>query len=361
MISFYPGPSKIYPSVADWAAEAVRSGVVSMNHRSPEFMAVTKSAIRGIHEKLALPADYHVALVSSATECWEIVAQSLTEQWSGHITNGAFGEKWYDYTARLGVNSWQFKGNDSALWPHRATTYPETDTLCLIQNETSNGTQVPMICLAQYRADFDGIIAVDAVSSMAGIVLEWSLADVWFASVQKCFGLPAGLAVLIYSPRALARAEAIGDRKYYNSLLFLHENFSKFQTPYTPNGLGIYLLSQIMQHVPPIADVDKITKKRAAKWYAFFETEQTQLPFKPLINGHSASETTIRSDTVIALTGAEDDIATVKKRAKSAGIILGNGYGDWKDTTFRIANFPAIADGEVETLKAFFREYEQGG
>lgn len=335
MISFYPGPSKVYPQVADWAAEAVRSGIVSMNHRSPEFMAMTESAIRGLHKKLALPADYHVALVSSATECWEIVAQSLTERHSFHPYRGAFGKKWMDYARRI-------KPAMEAQTP---------DVVCVVQNETANGTQIDMNVLAHYRQAYpDAVLAVDAVSSMAGIMLDWSLADVWFASVQKCFGLPAGLAVLIYSPRALTRAEAIGDRNYYNSLLFLHENFSKFQTPYTPNSLGIYLLSRVLEQVPPIMDVDRITRKRAADWYAFFEHDLAGSPFSLLVD-----DATQRSDTVIAVTGSEADIAALKAAAKQAGLLLGNGYGDWKNNTFRIANFPAISEDEIDTLKEFLR------
>ncbi|MBO0931693.1 aminotransferase class V-fold PLP-dependent enzyme [Fibrella aquatilis] len=343
MTTFYPGPSKIYPAVAEWAAEACSSGVVSMNHRSPEFMAVTESAMRGLHEKLALPPDYHVALVSSATECWEIVAQSLTARHSVHPYEGAFGQKWMEYAYRI----------KPVVGAH------QPDVLCVVQNETSNGTQVSMAALAQYRRAYpDALVAVDAVSSMAGIVLDWALGDVWFASVQKCFGLPAGLAVVIYSPRALARAEVIGERNHYNSLLFLHDNFSQFQTPYTPNGLGIYLLAQVLKKVPPLAHVDATTKKRAADWYAFFDHEQPHLPFKPLIPAHNTPQTATRSDTVIALTGDEAAIALVKKKAKAAGLLLGNGYGDWKNTTFRIANFPAISDEEIGQLKQFFRQYK---
>lgn len=335
MITFYPGPSKIYPQVADYAAEACRSGIVSMNHRSPEFMAITEGAIRGVKAKMNVPDDYHVALVSSATECWEIVAQSLTRQTSLHPYSGAFGKKWMEYAHRL-----------------KPMHQPdEADVLCIVQNETSNGTQVRMPVLAQFRREFpDALIAVDAVSSMAGIVLDWSLADVWFASVQKCFGLPAGLAVFIYSPRALARAEEIGENDHYNSLLFLHENFAKFQTPYTPNGLGIYLLNRVLEQVPPIADVDALTKKRAADWYAFFEQKMTDSPFHLLV-----SDPLQRSDTVIAVEGTETAISTLKKEAKQAGILLGSGYGDWKNTTFRIANFPAISDEEIDTLKAFLQ------
>jgi phosphoserine aminotransferase len=353
MTTFYPGPSKLYPAVAEWASEACRSGIVSMNHRSAVFMAVTEGAIRGVKEKLNVPADYHVAFVSSATECWEVVAQSLTVQWSGHLCHGAFAEKWYEYTARLGTFAWRYDGLDPALLPNHIATYPETDVLCLTHNETSNGTQLPMDWLRQLRAGFDGIIAVDAVSSMGGVVLEWPLADVWFASVQKCFGLPAGLAVLIYSPRALARAEAIGERKHYNSLLFLHDNFQKYQTPYTPNGLGIYLLNKVMQHVPEIAEIDQRTRQRAAEWYAFFEQRTQQgSPLRLL------AEAPLRSDTVIAVSSEPDRIKRVKAEAQQAGYVLGNGYGHWKDTTFRIANFPAITDEEVASLKEFLKYNE---
>ncbi|WP_420147290.1 aminotransferase class V-fold PLP-dependent enzyme [Spirosoma sp.] len=342
MITFYPGPSKVYPQVADYAADAIRQGVVSLNHRSAGFMEIVKETIQLLHEKLDIPADYHIALVSSATECWEIVAQSLTAEASLHPHSGAFGKKWAEYAYRI----------------KPPMNLSEADVLCIVQNETSNGTQVSMPTLAQFRRDFSGLIAVDAVSSMAGIAFDWSLADVWFASVQKCFGLPAGLAVLIYSPAALKKAEQIGENAHYNSLLFIHENFSKFQTPYTPNGLGIYLLMRVLQQVPPIRAVNATTKKRAAEWYAFFENE--------LAGSHGAeprfkllnSEAGIRSDTVIAVQGPEAAIKAIKTAAQQVGITLGNGYGDWKNTTFRIANFPAITDEEIETLKQFLLSYQ---
>ncbi|GAB2588841.1 aminotransferase class V-fold PLP-dependent enzyme [Spirosoma areae] len=334
MITFYPGPSKVYPQVAEYAAEAVREGIVSLNHRSTGFTEVVKEVIELLQEKLDIPPNYHIALVSSATECWEIVAQSLTDQASLHPHSGAFGKKWAEYAYRI----------------NPPASLNEADVLCIVQNETSNGTQVSMETLAGFRRDFSSIIAVDAVSSMAGIRLDWTLADVWFASVQKCFGLPAGLAVLIYSPAALKRAEEIGENAHYNSLLFIHENFSKFQTPYTPNGLGIYLLMRVLQQVPPIAVVNAITKKRAADWYAFFEQEMVSTPFNCLIN-----DPAIRSDTVIAVEGSESAIKAIKTAAQQAGITLGNGYGDWKNTAFRIANFPAITDEEIGTLMQFLR------
>lgn len=337
MITFYPGPSKVYPQVADYAQEAVRSGVVSLNHRSAGFMEIVKETVRLLHEKLAIPADYHIAFVSSATECWEIVAQSLTATTSLHPYGGAFGKKWMEYAHRI-----------------KPVFVPgEADVLCVVQNETSNGTQVRMDTLARFRREFSALIAVDAVSSLGGLVFDWSLADVWFASVQKCLGLPAGLAVLVYSPNALKQAEIINDRQYYNSLLFIHENIASYQTPFTPNGLGIYLLMRVLQQVSPIWEVDTLIRKRAADWYTFIEDETK---WQLLIENPEQ-----RSDTVIAVQGSQEAIRAVKADAQKAGITLGNGYGDWKSNTFRIANFPAIEGWEIEKLKDFLRNYEPPG
>ena len=333
MITFYPGPSKVYPQVADYAQEAIRSGVVSLNHRSAGFMDIVQETLRLLHEKLAIPAEYHIAFVSSATECWEIVAQSLTVTTSLHPYGGAFGKKWMEYAHRI----------KPMILPG------EADVLCVVQNETSNGTQVRMDTLAQFRREFSGLIAVDAVSSLGGLVFDWSLADVWFASVQKCLGLPAGLAVLIYSPDALKQAEIINDRQYYNSLLFVHENIAKYQTQCTPNGLGIYLLMRVLQQVLPISEIDALVRSRAADWYELIEKETA---WELLITNPE-----LRSDTVIAVQGSEEAIRAVKTDAQNAGITLGNGYGDWKSNTFRIANFPAIEEWEIEKLKRFFRGY----
>lgn len=367
MITFYPGPSKVYPQVAQYAAEAIAQGIVSLNHRSPAFMAIVEEAMRLLREKLAIPADYHIAFTSSATECWEIIAQSLTAARSVHLIDGAFSKKWFEYTKKLkGSNCLALQTPNTLIADVKSAfissgiyNSEQHDVLCVTQNETSNGTQVPMEMMATFRREFSGLIAVDAVSSMAGIRLDWSLADVWFASVQKCFGLPAGLAVLIYSPNALKQADAIGERAHYNSLLFMHENFAQFQTPYTPNGLGIYLLMRVLQQVQPIAEIDTQTRQRATAWYRFLDEALSNSPFRVLHQSATTEKGAVRSDTVIAVEGPEPAIKAIKDAANQEGITLGNGYGAWKKNTFRIANFPAIEQWEIDQLKAFIRSFCQ--
>lgn len=345
MITFYPGPSKVYPQVEQYIHDAFASGLISQNHRSERFMQLLEQTIADLKTKLDIPAGYEVYLVSSATECWEIIAQSLLIDSSLHIYNGAFGEKWMEYTHRISLRTSDAAfGLNETLLMDRSAVFSRNELICVTHNETSNGTKVPEDFLLDIRKKVDNLIAVDATSSMAGVVLPWEHADIWYASVQKCFGLPAGLAVMVVSPQAVERAIQVGERKHYNSLLFIRDNFLKFQTPFTPNILGIYLLGKVMQQVPPIEEVDRQTRHRAHDWYAFL-----------LENGYElvAENTAVRSDTVIAVRENPQRVKELKNAAKAAGITLGNGYGKEKDTSFRIANFPAITDAEITTLKAF--------
>ncbi len=348
-VSFYPGPSRVYPGVKRYLQDACTEGVVSINHRSEEFVNLCRQTVNLLKARLAIPEHYTIYFVSSATECWEIIAQSLIKTECVHLYNGAFGKKWFDYTGRLKAGARAFPFDlQSHLKPK---TYNSGEVICLTQNETSNGTQVSnKIIQAIQSKNPEHLLAVDATSSMAGAELNFASADIWFASVQKCFGLPAGLALLICSPRALQRAEQIGSRSHYNSLLFLHEMMQKYQTTHTPNVLDIYLLMRVLESVKPIGKVGKTIKGRYKKWEAFFDAKSHRLNFL-------AREKTIRSHTVLAIQTTPEAVSDIKKAAYEAGFLLGNGYGEWKETTFRIANFPAIQRTEIARLMDFLYTY----
>ena len=205
---------------------------------------------------------------SSATECWEIIVQSIVETGSLHVFNGSFGEKWFDYTSRLNSNTQKIPFFPEETIPKRKIDSKSNfDTICITQNETSNGTQVSNEELAEIRKHHpEKMIAVDATSSMAGVYLDFSLADIWYASVQKCFGLPAGLALLICSKKAVNKAQEINERSHYNSLCFMLDKIVDAQTPFTPNVMGIYLLNQTLKRRKNIKKIDQRISDRFSQW-----------------------------------------------------------------------------------------------
>jgi phosphoserine aminotransferase len=345
MISFYPGPSQVHTKIPSYVKDAQRLGVLSMNHRSAACMDLVKRTSTELKKKLRIPKSYTVLFLSSATECWEVIAQSLIKQTSTHIFNGAFGEKWFTYTKALTPHAESLRFDPEQELP--IAVY-KGDVICITQNETSNGTQVSNKILREVRKKNPAkLIAVDATSSMGGQALDFSIGDVWFASVQKCFGLPAGLAVLICSPRAIVRAQQLNERLHYNSLVHQLQFAEKFQTTHTPNVLGIYLLYRVLQNSPSIITIHKRLKQQANEWYNMLGTKT----IKPLI-----ANVAVRSDTVIAVTGTQSQIKSAKSRALKAGFLLGEGYGKLMSVTFRIANFPAIKPADNKRLLNFLRK-----
>jgi phosphoserine aminotransferase len=350
MISFYPGPSRVHDEIPSWIKEAHKKGILSMNHRSPEFMDLYKKTIKLLKKKLRVPDNYAVYFTSSATECWEMIAQSLITSKSLHLHNGAFGEKWYDYTRKLepGAVSIPFEIDQ----PLKASelVFSEGEVICITQNETSNGTQVAADVIDTIKKNnADHLVAVDATSSMGGVNLKFETADIWFASVQKCFGLPAGLGIMICSPDAIKKMEAVGEASHYNSLTLVHSMAEKWQTSCTPNVVGIYLLKCALKKMDRIDVTEKKLSKRLKKWNAFFSKSKN---LRLLVTNPA-----IQSKTVLAVKGNQKLIETVKAAAKKKGLLLGEGYGKIKTETFRIANFPALKGKEIAKLMEFLKAY----
>jgi phosphoserine aminotransferase len=352
MISFYPGPSRVHDEIPQYVKDAYDDGILSINHRSEEFMKMSEKTIHLLIAKLDIPEDYTVFYTTSATECWEIIAQSVITKSSFHLYNGAFGRKWFEYTRRLrpGAKSFVFDHNES-INVKKLRFGKEEGVICVTQNETSNGTQVTNAIIRSIKERYpDQLIAVDATSSMAGIYLDFTAADIWFASVQKCFGLPAGLGLLICSSAAMKRVKKIGEKNHYNSITFMSEMMEKWQTPFTPNVLNIYLLKRVMETTRAIREMHTKIEERYRLWSEFLSDRQS---LKHLISNED-----VRSFTVIPVQAEEALVTDIKSRAKKNDLLLGEGYGDLKGSTFRIANFPAIKKHEIKTLKKFLSDYE---
>jgi phosphoserine aminotransferase len=157
------------------------------------------------------------------------------------------------------------------------------------------------------------------------------------------------MGVMICSPKAIQKAKEIGENNHYNSLVFMLEKMLEYQTSFTPNVLVIYLLMRTLEQVPSIQKTDARLQKQFDEYEALFLSGKN---IEWLIRNPE-----VRSKTVLALQAAPQQVKGIKTAAQKSGILLGNGYGKWKENTFRIANFPAIAPKEIEMLKKFFVPY----
>ena len=190
-------------------------------------------------------------------------------------------------------------------------------------------------------------MAVDIVSSVPYVDLDYSLIDCAFFSVQKGFGMPAGLGVLIVNEACIARSEALKAGNVnigsYHSFPSLKKYAAKHQTPETPNVLGIYLLGRVCEDMLETG-MDSIRigmDKKAEMLYSAFERHPDLKPF--------VGDPDIRSKTVIV---GENPPPELKEFLRSKGFFIGSGYGDYRDRHIRIANFPQHREEDVARLVA---------
>lgn len=326
---------------------AFRDGIPSLSHRSKEFELIFDAASTGLRELLGIPGNFSIVYTSSATEIWERSLQNLVAESSLHFVNGAFSKRYFEIAHQLmkkpakievaeglGFDSPDFKG--------------DPELIALTHNETSTGVSIPLSFVHSFRERHPkALIVVDAVSSLPYPAFDFSKIDSLFFSVQKGFGLPAGLGVWIVNDKCIAKSEALLSSGMsigtYHALPSLISFAKKRQTPETPNVLGLYLLSKVVADFlqKGIHSIRKETEYRAALLYNWLDSAENARPF--------VTEKKFRSNTVVVM-DCPNTIDRIVPALNAKGLFPGDGYGKAKATQLRFANFPAHSKEQYELL-----------
>ncbi len=346
--NFAPGPSQLYFTVEGYMRSAFREGIPSLAHRSKEFESIFRSATEGLKELLSIPAGFHVFFAASATEIWERAIQNLVQEKSFHLVNGAFSKRFYEIAKQLGKLVDKIEVPFGESFEQDVVIPQDVEMIGITHNETSTGVSLSLDFINSFRkANPNSLIVVDAVSSLPYPAFDYSKIDSLFFSVQKGFGLPAGLGVWIVNERCLAKAEKIlASGKTigtYHSLPFYLQNAKKNQTPETPNVLSIYLLAKVVEDFQRrgVNTLRKETEYKAAILYQAIESHRTLSSF--VKNKNAQSKTVLVADC-----GEHTGVLT--NELKKLGIHPGEGYGEFKKSQLRFANFPAHSKEQFELL-----------
>jgi phosphoserine aminotransferase len=347
---FTPGPAELFPTVAAHLQTAMDEQIGSISHRSQRFRDIYKFTDEQLRTLLNIPATHGIYFTGSASEVWERVLLNCVEHECFHTVNGSFSRKFYDYALALGKFAHRLEKPFGEGFDYAEIEVPEyAELVCLTHNETSAGVQMRPADMHKLKRKYPKkLFCVDMVSSAPHPDLDFGIIDSAFFSVQKGFGLPAGLGIWIANERCLEKAERL--QQYdsmtigaHHSLPTLHKHYQTFETPATPNVLLIYLLGKIAEDFNHIG-IDTIrrqTDEKARMLYKFLDSTPGFAPF--------VTEERHRSQTVI-VTKTERPSAEAIAVGKAAGMVIGSGYGKFKDTQLRIANFPAVSVEQVGKL-----------
>jgi len=353
--SFIPGPSQIYFTTEDHIRKGFRENVPSISHRSKEFEKIFQSTTESLRALLSIPSNYHIFFIGSATEVWERASQNLVYETSFHFVNGAFSLRFFETAKQLGKQAAAQqveagKGFTNSQVPQGV------ELIATIANETSTGVTTSNNFVADVRKQNpNALIITDAVSALPYQSIDFSIIDSCFFSVQKGFGLPAGLGVWLVNERCIAKADELQTNKKnigsYHSIPSLLAMAKKNQTPETPNVLGIYLLGKVSEDFlrRGLEVIRRETEYKSAILYQVLENHSIVKP--------AVQEKEWRSKTTIV---AETANLTEKLNTylESKGLLPGDGYGAAKKTQLRFANFPAHSKEVYENLVDLIKEFE---
>lgn len=347
-IYFTPGPSELYPTVADHIGEALDIKIPVISHRSKLFQDVYAHATQGLRTLLNLPDNYQILFLSSATEIWERALQNCVSSTSFHAVNGSFSKRFYEFSGELGLTGIKAEVPFGESFSADALNIPaEVEMICLTHNETSSGASMPVSEINKVRTKHkDALIFVDAVSSLPYPDFDYSKIDSVFFSVQKCFGLPAGLGVWILNERCIEKAKVVATKRSTGTYHTIDSMLSKAivnQTPETPNVLNIFLLGKVIEDMNKIGvgEMRKVTERKAKLVYDYLASSSNFDVF--VQNEAQRSQTTIVANTKLAP-------SEVNKLLAPFDMAVGSGYGNYKDKQIRIANFPAHSEAQIEKL-----------
>jgi aspartate aminotransferase-like enzyme len=349
---YIPGPIYVLPEVLQQLARP------TLAHRGKLYSGLQEE-VTGMLKKILFTEQNVFLSTSSGSGVWEAAVRNLVGEDETILCTmcGAFSDKWADVAASNGkkVEKLQVEWGQPVTVDliDKKLASGKYAAITLVYNETSTGLTNPLYDVAEMMKKKypDVLVLVDAVSGMVGLPIHFDKLgwDVVLASVQKCFGLPPGLAVFAVSNRALEKSKTVKNRGYYFDFQEYAKSAQKSETPTTPaipHIMALHyqctrLVNEGMENVwARHAKMASYVKSWAKDRFALFTEEK-----------YASNTLTTVKNTRNIIVG--DLIKAVQSKH---AVTFGNGYGKLKDVTFRIAHMGDISLADMKELTGWIDE-----
>lgn len=343
---FIPGPTNI-PEELRRAVD-----VPTLDHRSSAFIEVFGPALAGVKRILKTETGEALIFPSTGTGGWEAAVSNLLSPGDRVLAarHGMFSHRWIDLCRRHGLDMEIVEEKWGEGVPaerfERILSADRTHSIRAVlvcHNETATGVRsdVAAVRKALDAAGHPALLLVDGVSSIASMDFrmdEWGV-DVAVTGSQKGFMLPAGLAILGVSRKAIeAMQSARLPRTFFDFRDMLKANATG-GFPYTPPVNLIIGLN---------ASIGMLEKEGLcnvfARHYRIAEGVRRAVDAWGL--KLCAAEPRLYSQTVSAIRVPPgfDGSAVVAHAAEKYGVAFGTGLGEVAGKVFRIGHLGSMTD-----------------
>jgi alanine-glyoxylate transaminase / serine-glyoxylate transaminase / serine-pyruvate transaminase len=346
---FIPGPTNI--------PESVRKAcdMPTLDHRSPAFARLFKPAVEGVRRVLRMTEGEVILIPSTGTGGWEAAVTNTLSPGDTVLAArfGMFSHRWIDLCQRHGLEveiievPW---GEGAPAGRIEAALKADREgrikAVLATHNETATGVKsdIAGIRKAMDAAGHGAMLFVDGVSSIASMPFDfqgWGV-DIAVAGSQKGFMLPAGLAILGISPKAMAAMETARLPRTFFDFRDMLAAYARGGYPYTP---AVGLIAGLA-HAVELLEAEGLDQVYA-RHHRLAEGVRRAV-FAWGMTPYAASPE-LYSDTVTAVRVPEGCNGTdlVQLAAAKYGMAFGVGLGEVAGKVFRIGHLGMLTDAMV--------------
>jgi alanine-glyoxylate transaminase/serine-glyoxylate transaminase/serine-pyruvate transaminase len=201
-----PGPSMVSSRVL----RAMSTPLVG--HLDPEFLTIMREVQSQLRAVFQTQNPFTIAVSGTGSAGMEAALVNLIEPGDSVIVgiNGLFGGRMAEIVQRCGGKLIAVEAPwghvlDPAQIEKALKRAARVKAVAVVHAETSTGAQQPLEGLGELCRQYESLLIVDAVTSLAGVPVKvdaWGI-DACYSGTQKCLSCPPGLSPLTLSPRAL--------------------------------------------------------------------------------------------------------------------------------------------------------------
>lgn len=341
---FIPGPTEVEKDVLEAQLKPM------IGHRHKDFTALYASVLGQLKEFFNT-SQHIIVIAASGSIAMDIAGRNLVR--AGRKTlcciNGSFSDRMSKAIKGCGneIDILEVEWGQ-AIKPEmieEKLKENEYDLVTVCQNETSTGVKCDLKAIGEVINKYPNtLLSVDAVSSLGGDLIfpDEMNTDFVFASTQKAFAMPPGLAIVIYSEDAVKRGNEVKNRGLYTDLVQIHNYFEKKQqTPSTP---AISLLNALDYQLGKMLKEGAVNRyKRHLEMAEYTQKWALEHGFKLFAEDGYASVTVSTIENTL-----NKDVGELNKTLAERGMELANGYGPLKGKTFRIGH---MGDHTLDSIK----------
>lgn len=342
---YVPGPTWVRPEILQ---EMTRPMI---GHRSVEFREIFGQVLSDVRELFRTKQHGFVA-TCSGTAMLEGALVNCVPRRVLVTTCGAFSTRWMQIAEQLGVevdhidHKWGEPIDLDRLATHIESRRGHYDAVTVTHNETSTGVinDLKEIAAVIHEEAPDTLVMVDAVSSLGSAPVlfdEWGI-DVCVASSQKGLALPPGLTLFAVSERAMARATA----HQYRGMYF---DFQQYRKQAETNGAAftpaIPLVFALRAQLEYILRTEGLEARWARHEAMRNETLERTSKYAAMVTARESASPSVSTLQPLNMSGPD-----VVAKMKARGYTLGGGYGEWRESTFRIGHMGDISLEDVRGM-----------